>query len=264
MEERDGGFEEVLAQVEQALSERVAAPPLPAIGEAIHVFRDALAGADNLGASHDDRDVYVLLDRLLAAVRAAYPGVRCAEGCSGCCDSSTAIFDVWPEEWTRIEAHVSSRWTPERRAAFRARFDGEHGHRLRAYRLLGAIKHFEPVADRYWAKEGYRCPFLEDGRCAIYEARPLACRMYGFFAIRGRWLAQPSVYGCRMQADYFGDELARGGLHLPSVNAVTARVAKLTRVPRWRRATGSAAALGRQRILPLWIADRWPAVASDA
>lgn len=254
-------FEAVLAQVEAGLGAQPPAPEpaLPAIGEAIRAFRDDLAGADNLGGSGDERDVYVLLDRLVAAVRAAYPGVRCGAGCSGCCDSATAVFDVWPEEWKRIEAHVATRWTPERRAAFKARFDREHGGRLKAYRLLGAIKHFEPVADRYWAKEGYRCPFLEDGKCSIYEARPLACRMYGYFAVRGRWLAPPSIYGCRMQADYFSDERERGGLHLPSVNAVTARVGRLTRVPPWKRGARGQEPAGRARILPLWVADRWPA-----
>lgn len=253
MAERDGSFEAALAQVEAGLGADPVEPPVPAIGEAIRAFRDALAGADNLGGTGDERDVYVLLDRLVGAVREAYPGVRCGEGCSGCCDSETAIFDAWPEEWARIEAHVTTRWSPERRAAFKARFDAEHGHRVRAYRLLGAIKHFEPVADRYWAREGYRCPFLEDGKCGIYEARPLACRMYGYFAVRGRWFAPPRVYACRMQTDYFEEELAKPtGLHLPSLNAVTARVGRLTRVPPWRRDA-------RQRILPLWIADRWPA-----
>ena len=252
MAERDSSFEAVLAQVEEGLGAEAARPPVPAIGEAIRAFRDALAGADNLGGTGDERDVYVLLDRLVDAVRMAYPGVRCGAGCSGCCDSATAIFDVWPEEWERIETHVATRWSAERRAAFKARFDAAHGHRLRAYRVLETVKHFEPVADRYWDREGYRCPFLEGGQCAIYDARPLACRMYGYFAVRGRWLAEPKVYGCRMQADYFSEERDRGGLHLPSVNAVTARVAKLTREPPWRRAR-------RPRILPLWIAERWPA-----
>jgi len=28
-------------------------------------------------------------------------------------------------------------------------------------------------------KQGYRCPFYQEGTCAIYEVRPFACRLFG-------------------------------------------------------------------------------------
>lgn len=31
-------------------------------------------------------------------------------------------------------------------------------------------------------EQGIDCPFYQDGQCAVYEARPLICRMYGHFA----------------------------------------------------------------------------------
>ena len=30
--------------------------------------------------------------------------------------------------------------------------------------------------------QGITCPFYQGGQCAVYEARPLICRMYGHFA----------------------------------------------------------------------------------
>ena len=68
-------FESVLNRVEADLGAGSATEPY--MVAAIRGFREALRGADNLGGTHDDRDVYVLLDRLVASVRSAYPGVKC-------------------------------------------------------------------------------------------------------------------------------------------------------------------------------------------
>lgn len=32
------------------------------------------------------------------------------------------------------------------------------------------------------------CPFLHEGACSIYEARPIACRTYGFYVERDKGL----------------------------------------------------------------------------
>lgn len=48
------------------------------------------------------------------------------------------------------------------------------------------------VRERIRAGTGRVCPLLdqEQGACLIYEARPVACRAYGFYAERGQ------VLGC--------------------------------------------------------------------
>ena len=229
-------FKEVLGR----LAADVGAGPedTPALTAAIHTIRERLPRATNFGQTHDDADAFTLLDNLTAAVRTAYPDGRCTAGCSGCCDSQTAIFDVSQAEWTTIETHVATAWSPQRRQAFRERFRAEHGSRLGAYRGLTWVRFFEPLADRYFARKPYRCPFLEDGRCSIYAARPLACRMYGYFAIRSRFYERPSVYGCGMQTSYYEQQPQ---LTLPAVNMVAAQTRRLTR--------------GRARILPLWISE---------
>ena len=171
-EKRDGAFADILARLEAEIAPLP--EDLPPVGEAIRTFRDRLGGATNLGETGDERDLYVLLDELVAAVKAAYPGSLCKAGCSACCDSSTAIFDVSPPEWARMEAHMDHVWTEAERARFAARFEADHAPRLGAYRALSAIRFFEPIADRHFEQQPYRCPFLVDGRCSIYAARPLA------------------------------------------------------------------------------------------
>lgn len=231
-------FDEILDSL--AAREPAGEEELPAIGAAIRTIRERLPAATNLGETGDERDAFALLDELTRAVADAYPGGSCRAGCSGCCDSQTAVFDVSPAEWAAIERHVGAEWDTARREQFMARFGQEHGPRLWMYRLLAWLRHFEPLADRYFARQPYRCPFLVEGRCSIYAARPLACRMYGYFAIRSRWYQRPAIYGCHLQARHFGQIQ---NLALPSVNQVAAQSKRLTR--------------GLARILPLWIARRW-------
>jgi Fe-S-cluster containining protein len=204
----------------------------PAIAAAIAEVREALPRATSI------QEAFALVDRLTEAVRATYPQGHCKAGCSGCCDSQTAIFDVSPAEWEAIEQELA-RWEPARLAAFKQRFKREHGPRLRAYKGLAFVRFFEPVADRYFARHPYRCPLLEGGRCSVYAARPLACRMYGYFAIRARFYERPAVYGCGLQTAYYE---TREQLALPAVNMVAAQARRLTR--------------GQARILPSWIAER--------
>ncbi|HEY9724159.1 MAG TPA: YkgJ family cysteine cluster protein, partial [Oscillatoriaceae cyanobacterium] len=213
------------------------AEAIPAVGEAIRAFRAALPDADNLGRTGDSRDLYVLVDRLTAAVREAYPASLCRAGCSRCCETSTAVFDVSRAEWDRIAQHLDTAWTAEEREALAARFEREQRPQLSAYRLLGLVGFFEPLMDAYFARNPYRCPFLVDGRCSIYAARPLVCRMYGYFQIRRRWYTPASIYACRDQTRTLS---AQTPLHLPATNTVAVRS---------RRLTG-----GRARLLAFWIA----------
>ncbi|MDB5101278.1 MAG: YkgJ family cysteine cluster protein [Cyanobacteria bacterium RYN_339] len=226
----DEDFEEVLGRFADAV--RPAGQEAPAIASAIEEVREALPRATSLA------EAFGLVDRLAEAVREAYPQGHCKAGCSGCCDSQTAIFDVSPVEWEAI-AHALDGWEPERKAALAERFRREHGPRLKAYKGLSLIRYFEPVADRYFARRPYSCPLLENGRCSVYAVRPLACRMYGYFAIRARFYERPAVYGCGLQTSYYE---TRDHLALPAVNMVAAQTRRLTR--------------GRARILPLWLTDR--------
>ncbi|MEB3285446.1 MAG: YkgJ family cysteine cluster protein [Candidatus Sericytochromatia bacterium] len=247
-------FESILAAAQQAAN--TSAPPSGSpLTDALEFFRRAVGATTNLGESGDESDLYTVVDNIAQSVRDSYAGTVCRMGCSGCCDSPTAVFDVSLLEWRLIRAYIRENWTREQWQNFTSRFEREHLHRLGTYRFLHTIWHFEPIADHVWRRNGYRCPFLLGGACSIYSVRPLACRMYGFFALVHRSRPSPTVYGCRLQADHFEKMQSEQHLQLPAARTVWFRHAKLTRQPFWRINAQS-------RILPLWIAaDR--ALSSD-
>lgn len=53
----------------------------------------------------------------------------------------------------------------------------EEGRRLR--RAGHPIPHEEVAMVRLIESGSYSCPALVDGRCSVYEIRPLICRLYG-------------------------------------------------------------------------------------
>ena len=87
----------------------------------------------------------------------------CRAGCDACCRSLGALPSLTEPEadllWTAIEALS---------AEARAQID-------RRVEALGK-QASRPIV----------CPLLDDasGRCRVYEARPLACRTYGYYAGR--------------------------------------------------------------------------------
>ncbi|MEB3197208.1 MAG: YkgJ family cysteine cluster protein [Candidatus Sericytochromatia bacterium] len=237
-------FEEALQQA-SGDAPLAATPSIGSVSFWLDGFRESLREVQRVGPAEAPDSLYGLVDDLVERLRDAYPGVVCRAGCSGCCDSATAFFEIGPSEWELVRSHVERHWSPVQMAAFVHRFDVEHRPRLRGYRWLRWLGVFEPLVDAYFRRQGYRCPFLEAGRCSIYAVRPLVCRMYGFFALQDRLGGTPSVYGCRMQADYFGWLRSQGPLMLPSARTVWARADRL-QAP-WPRGW-------RRKILPLWVA----------
>lgn len=87
------------------------------------------------------------IDLFAAGVRSRHPeGIRCRPGCSECCVPGIM---VWRIEFDRVRNCLSSR------------------------------PRGKPGGRRARVSSG-RCAFLDGGgRCTIYEARPLVCRLFG-------------------------------------------------------------------------------------
>ncbi len=101
-------------------------------------------------------------------IQSTHPDWPCRKGCADCCRSLASEPRVSKDEWDRIARAIEK--LPDELAETIAR-------RIRASSDLS-----RPVT----------CPLLESetGACLIYEARPIACRTYGFYAERDK------VLGC--------------------------------------------------------------------
>lgn len=96
------------------------------------------------------------------AIASASAGWPCAKGCDECCRRLAAVPRVTQQEWVLIVAALDP-LPPAVADAARRR-----------------------IADSVFATRPVICPLLDttSGTCLVYEARPVACRAYGFYAER--------------------------------------------------------------------------------
>lgn len=102
------------------------------------------------------------------AIAAAHGNWPCRKGCDDCCRHLAAAPRVTQEEWSLI-AHAIGVLPADAAAAVRQR-----------------------IRDSAGATRPVVCPLIDlsSGTCLVYEARPVACRAYGFYAERSE------VLGC--------------------------------------------------------------------
>ncbi len=129
-------------------------------------------------------------DELFGTVQERFPGeVACAPGCSDCCH---ALFDLSLVEAMALNRAFNARYGfgPQRSAILAAAGEADrHATRLKRdyYRLAKQGERDEDIMAKV-ARERVRCPLLGvDDTCALYDARPITCRIYGVpTAIRGK------------------------------------------------------------------------------
>lgn len=121
-------------------------------------------------------------DALFQKVARDNPGcVKCAPGCHDCCH---ALFDLSLVEAMRLNMAFAAafKYGPERSRILE--------NASRVDRDLTRLKREMYRAERDGAKPEeiltqaaalrMRCPLLDDaGKCVLYEARPITCRLYG-------------------------------------------------------------------------------------
>lgn len=116
------------------------------------------------------RQLRVLFDEVAArasALSAAQPGWPCTRGCGACCRSLARVPELTHAEWQLLEQALSALSQEERALC------------MEAARALEA-------SVREHGEQRCQCPFFDGARevCRVYDARPLACRSYGFYAGR--------------------------------------------------------------------------------
>jgi Fe-S-cluster containining protein len=91
------------------------------------------------------------------------PRLDCKEGCSYCCCKPGVLISI--PELLRILDHLHTTFDREAIESVRER----------ARRYVGQLegRSFDAPTD-----QSVPCPLLRDGRCSVYEVRPLTCRGY--------------------------------------------------------------------------------------
>jgi Fe-S-cluster containining protein len=114
---------------------------------------------------HQIQDAVHLRTREIASADPAWP---CRKGCDDCCRSLASAPRITEAEWRSIAAALEALPAPAAESARR--------------RIETSASASRPIV----------CPLLDTvtGACLVYDARPIACRAYGFYAER------ESVLGC--------------------------------------------------------------------
>ncbi|HEY1241566.1 MAG TPA: YkgJ family cysteine cluster protein [Bryobacteraceae bacterium] len=106
--------------------------------------------------------------RRVQAIEAAHESWPCRKGCDDCCRHLASAPRLTEAEWGPIARAIDA-------------LPAETAELVRE-RIRDSVRLTRPVV----------CPLLDcdSGTCLVYEARPVACRAYGFYAERA------DVLGC--------------------------------------------------------------------
>jgi Fe-S-cluster containining protein len=104
------------------------------------------------------RQLVARIEAFGQAIRQRYAGqITCRAGCDGCCYQQFTVFPVEAQHLAQAVATL----TPEARQCLRQRLQSQ---------------------DEAWqmVDEPRPCVLLDQGRCSLYNGRPLICRMHGY------------------------------------------------------------------------------------
>lgn len=153
-----------------------------------HAYLDQELSAVQLGEAI--RALYSAIDELIEAFlqRAAAENqpVSCKNGCAWCCHQE--VFAI-THEFLYLNEYVQKHLSEEEKEAVL--------DRAREKVKLTMNKSVEEQL-----KIRSACPFLESGSCMVYEARPMACRIY----------LSASESSCRKEHDHPSDKRSFPGL----------------------------------------------------
>lgn len=127
------------------------------------------------------------VDAAFEKVQAEYEScVACKIGCSDCCH---ALFDLSLIESIYIKNKFDEKFADNNRQALidRANEADRKVYKLKrqAHKEFEAGKQENEILEEM-ARVKMRCPLLDDDdQCALYEARPITCRLYGVPTVIG-------------------------------------------------------------------------------
>jgi Fe-S-cluster containining protein len=142
---------------------------------------------------------------------AAAPDVgtlACRAGCTWCCYFTV---DVRAAEVFRILDFVEQSFTPEEKARVYAEVRANSA-------VLGKLGEGERIT------RNVKCPFLNEGRCTTYAARPQSCRNYHATNVAGCRQSYEEPENLDIDPDFAPGVYQAGGAHVEAVSAAMREV----------------------------------------
>ena len=136
-------------------------------------FAGMVGESTNVGRSGDEHDVYDVFDTMIADMSRAVPAFACRDGCNQCCYFPPLVSSL---EWQALYPSLL------RLSHGRQQTLIENVESLRPLaKDLANLRRRALTAEQREAVPDFamQCPMLIDGRCAVYEGRPLVCRGFG-------------------------------------------------------------------------------------
>jgi Fe-S-cluster containining protein len=129
--------------------------------------------------------------------------LACRAGCTWCCYFTV---DVRPAEVFRILDVVEQLFTPAEKARVYAEVRANSA-------VLGKLREGERVT------RNLKCPFLSEGRCTIYAARPQSCRNYHATNVAGCQESYEEPDNLDIDPDFAPGVYQAGGAHVEAFNS---------------------------------------------
>jgi Fe-S-cluster containining protein len=129
--------------------------------------------------------------------------LACRAGCSWCCYFTV---DVRAAEVFRILDFVEQSFTPEEKVRVYAEVRANSA-------MLRQLGEGERVT------RNVKCPFLNEGRCTVYAARPQSCRNYHATSVAGCRQSYEEPENLDIDPEFAAGVYQAGGAHVEAVSA---------------------------------------------
>jgi Fe-S-cluster containining protein len=147
--------------------------PIPEQIIRFQAFAGMASECTNVGQSKDAEDLYDVFETMIDDMSRHMPPFACRSGCNQCCYFPPLVNSL---EWAVVFDFIRKLPMSRQEALI------ETAEAMRPLAdELGQLRRSALSADNAKAITDYpmQCPMLIDGRCTVYEARPLVCRGFG-------------------------------------------------------------------------------------
>lgn len=149
------------------------------------------------------------VDQIFQKIKNDYPGqVKCDQGCTDCC---FALFDLslvealyLNQKFSELDHDLKNLILIESDKADRK----IHKVKKELYKAHQNGAGEQEILDKA-SRVKVRCPLLKDNKCALYEYRPITCRLYGIPMDVGNMTATCSKSGFEPGEKYPGVHMSR-------------------------------------------------------